>query len=210
VNADDIIIGGVEAGAAGPGAPLFDTAISGLSFDNVNADQIIIGGAGFFDSSFSGLSFDNVNAAEIVISGIDLPAGALQGAAASIMSILTSDHISFDNVNAGEILIDGIAISLGSESSEPVSLGEGEGTESTRHGRHNDGHEQFHSAHGLGNDEPHRLGGTQEWHERSHGEYSHAEPSSLGYRPHEPAHLAEVHGFEAPEAHHAAFFMPHH
>ena len=132
------------------------------------------------------------------------------GGAESIMSILSSDHISFDNVNFGELIIDGIAIILGSQSSEPGSLGEDKGTESSGHGRNTDGHEQFHSAQGPGYDEAHRHSGTQEWHGRSYGDYSHAEPSSLGYRPHEPAHLAEVHGFEAPEAHHAAFFMPHH
>jgi hypothetical protein len=78
------------------------------------------------------------------------------------------------------------------------------------HGRHHDGHEQSHSAYGQGHDEEHRQGETQEWHGRGHGEYNHAQPSSLGQPPHEPAHFAEMHGFEAPEAHPAAFFVPHH
>ena len=78
------------------------------------------------------------------------------------------------------------------------------------HGRHHDGHEQSHSAYGQGHDEEHRQGETQEWHGRGHGEYSHAHPSNLGQPPHEPAHFAEMHGFEAPEAHQAAFFVPHH
>jgi hypothetical protein len=237
VNAGDILVGGSEGGAIGAVAGFFaatfssvsfdnvfaddivlgsnasSDSFSGLSFENVNADEIIIGGADGKNSpsdSLHDLSFENVHAAKVVLSGIDLPDGWAPGGAESIMSILSSDHISFDNVNFGELVIDGIEIILGSQSGEPASLGEGEGTESTRHGRHNDGHEQFHSAHGPGNDEPHRQGETQDWHGRGHGEYSHAQPSSLGQPPHEPSHFAEMHGFEAPEAHHAAFFMPHH
>jgi hypothetical protein len=201
VFAEDIVLGSSSS----------SDSFSALSFVNVNADEIIIGGAGAKNSpsdSLHDLSFENVHAAKVVLSGIDLPDGWAPGGAESITSILSNDHISFDNVNFGELIIDGIAIILGSESSEPVSLGEGEGTESTGHGRHHNGHEQFHAMHG--HDEEHQHSGAKEWHDRSHGEFSHAEPSSLGQRPHEPAHFAEMHAFEAPEAHHAAFFMPHH
>ena len=99
--ADDIVLGGSASS---------DT-FSGLSFANINADQIIIGGASTKNSptdSLHDLSFENVHAAQIVLSGIDLPEGWHPGGAESILSLLSSEHISFDNVNVGDLIIDGI------------------------------------------------------------------------------------------------------
>jgi gas vesicle protein len=237
VNAGDILVGGSEGGAIGAVAGFFaatfssvsfdnvfaddivlgssasSDSFSGLSFQNINADQIIIGGVDTKNSpsdSLHDLSFENVHAAQIVLSGIDLPSDWHPGGAESIVSLLSNEHITFDNVSIGDLIIDGIEISLGFLSGEPASSAEDKGAESGGHGRGHDGHEQFHSAQGQGHDEEHRQGGTQEWHGRGHGDYSHAQSSGLGQPQHEPGHFTEMQGFEASEAHHGAFFAPHH
>ena len=47
VNAGDILVGGIEGGAGGSlDVTLFEASFSGLSFDNVFTDDIVIGASG--------------------------------------------------------------------------------------------------------------------------------------------------------------------